>query len=299
MMWTSLPASLPDPSSLNSLPPPERAMRPIFAADSLVFKRDQRSSAISMVLHAAIIILVLSLAVRAHTVITQRANTTVTPVDLTSYVPHVKLPVAKSMDGGGGGGAHEVVEASRGRMPTMVKIQFTPPQILRIDRPKLGVEPSELVKIPDNSNLPNLGMSQSPQIAMASQGSGSGSGFGQGLGGGIGMGHGGGAGPGSEGGYGGGLMSVGGGVSAPQVIHSVEPEFTEEARRANYQGGVSIKLIVDSQGNPQDIVVIRHLGKGLDEKALEAVQQYKFKPAMYEGHPVSVQIVIDVEFRLH
>jgi len=92
---------------------------------------------------------------------------------------------------------------------------------------------------------------------------------------------------------------VGGGVSAPQVIHSVEPEFTEEARRANHQGNVTIKLIVDSQGNPQDVRLASHLGMGLDEKALEAVRQYRFKPATYEGHAVSVQIVIDVAFHLH
>jgi TonB family protein len=94
-------------------------------------------------------------------------------------------------------------------------------------------------------------------------------------------------------------MSVGGGVAAPEVIHSVEPEFTEDARRANFQGSVSIKLIVDSQGNPQDVRLVRHLGMGLDEKAIEAVRQYRFKPAMYQGHPVSVQIVIDVDFHLH
>jgi TonB family protein len=94
-------------------------------------------------------------------------------------------------------------------------------------------------------------------------------------------------------------MSVGGGVSAPQVLHSAEPEFTEDARRANFQGNVSIKLIVDSQGMPQDIGLLSHLGMGLDEKAIEAVRQYRFKPAMFQGHPVSVQIVIDVAFHLH
>jgi TonB family protein len=94
-------------------------------------------------------------------------------------------------------------------------------------------------------------------------------------------------------------MSVGGGVSAPVVVHSVDPEFTAEARTANFQGSVSIQLIVDSQGNPQNVRVVRHLGMGLDEKAIEAVRQYRFKPAMYEGHPVAVQLLIDVDFHLH
>jgi TonB family protein len=156
-----------------------------------------------------------------------------------------------------------------------------------------------MVKMSDNNKLPDFGVAQSPQIVLASQGHGGGSGFGQGQGGGIGAGRGSGVGPGSGGGYGGGLMSVGGGVTAPLVIHSVEPEFTDDARRANYQGSVSMKLIVDSQGNPQDVRLVSHLGMGLDEKAIEAVKQYKFRAAMYQGHPVSVQIVIEVDFHLH
>ena len=104
--------------------------------------------------------------------------------------------------------------------------------------------------------------------------------------------------PGTGGGYGGGVMSVGGGVAAPRVIHSIVPDFSPEARAAKYQGIVSIQLIVDPEGNPEDIRVVRHLGMGLDEKAVEAVRQYKFKPAMYQGHPVPVQIVVDVNFTL-
>ncbi len=94
-------------------------------------------------------------------------------------------------------------------------------------------------------------------------------------------------------------MSVGGGVAAPQVIHSVDPEFTDAARQAKYSGVVSIQLIVDTHGNPQAIQVVRHLGMGLDEKAIEAVRQYKFKPAMYQGHPVPVRVVVDVNFHLY
>jgi protein TonB len=274
--------------------------RPIFAIDSLTFKRDKKSSAISFGIHAVVITLVLVLAIKARTTLIPEPTTIIMPVDFTLSTPPMTLPVEKSMGGGGGGGAHEIVEASKGHLPTIIaKMQIMPPQIIRIDQPKLGIEPTEAVEIPDNNSLPNLGVASSPQIALAAQGRGSGSGFGQGLGGGIGAGRGSGAGPGIGGGYGGGLMSVGGGVSAPQVIHSVEPEFTDDARKANYQGNVSIKLIVDSQGNPQDVRLASHLGMGLDQKAIEAVNQYKFKPAMYQGHSVSVQIVIDVDFHLH
>ncbi len=295
----AMAAILPVASSPDLLAPPEPNWRPIFATDPLTFRRDKTSSAISFGIHAVVISLVLALTVKAHTFVTMAASTIVTPVDLTNYTPPIVLPAEKLMGGGGGGGVHDVVEASKGRVPVVAEVQFAPPQISRIDQPALAIEPTEQVKIPDNSNLPNIGDSQSPQIRLVSQGSGGGSGFGQGLGGGIGMGHGSGVGSGSGGGYGGGLMSVGGGVAAPHLIHSVEPEFTQAAREANFQGSVLIQLIVDSQGNPQDIRVTRHLGMGLDEKALDAVRQYKFKPAMYQGHPVSVQIVVEVDFHLH
>jgi periplasmic protein TonB len=298
LAWPSIASNLGGPASSETLPP-EWASRPIFAIDSLTFKRDQSSSAISFVIHAVMITLLLSLALGAHKIIPMPTDTIATPVDFKLYTPPTTLPVARSMGGGGGGGAREVVEASRGHLPMIAKIQIMPPQLSKIDRPKLEIAPSEIMKIPEGNILPNLGVSESPQVVMVSQGRGGGSGFGQGQGGGIGMGHGSGAGPGAGGGYGGGLMSVGGGVAAPEVIHSVEPEFTQEARQANFQGSVSIKLIVDSQGNTQDIRVTRHLGMGLDEKAVEAVRQYKFKPAMYQGHPVSVQIVMDVDFHLH
>ena len=279
--------------------PRQANVRPIFTADPLAFKRDRKSSAISLVAHVVIITLVLSLALRTRTVVALQPTTIVTPVDFELSAPPMTLPVAKQEGGGGGGGAHEIVDAIKGQPPTIVKLQVMSPQIIRVDQPKLAIEPTAQVRMPETNNLPTFGIAHSQQIALASQGKGGGSGLGQGLGGGIGMGSGSGAGPGSGGGYGGGLMSVGGGVAAPEVLHSVEPEFTEDARRANFQGSVSIKLIVDSEGNPQDVQLVHHLGMGLDEKAVEAVRQYKFKPAMYQGHPVSVQIVIDMDFRLH
>ena len=90
-------------------------------------------------------------------------------------------------------------------------------------------------------------------------------------------------GPGTGGNAGGGLFRIGGGVSAPVPIVSPEAEFSDEARRAKYQGVCLVSLIVDAQGNPQNPRVIRALGMGLDEKALEAVRKYKFKPAMKDG----------------
>jgi TonB family protein len=297
--WPSIRPQQGDGPSSNDPGQLAAESRPIFTLDPLVFKRDPVSNFISFAVHALVIALVLVLALKAHTIVTHASTVTVTPVEFKVSIPPIVLPVAKAMGGGGGGGARDPVEVSKGHLPAIAKIQLMPSQLLKLEHPKLAVEPAGQVRMLDNGNLPDVGVSQSPQVTMASQGSGSGSGFGQGSGGGIGSGHGGGVGPGTGGSYGGGLMSVGGGVSAPQVLHTVEPEFTDAARAANYQGSVSIKLIVDSQGNPQDVRLASHLGMGLEEKAIEAVKQYKFKPAMYQGHPVSVQILIDVDFHLH
>ena len=145
-----------------------------------------------------------------------------------------------------------------------------------------------------------IGMKNSTNVQLASAGTGNGAGMGSGGGGGLGSGNGIGYGPGSGWNTGGGLAQIGGRVSAPVVIHSVEAEFSDEARRAKYQGVCLISLIVDAQGNPQNIRVARALGMGLDEKAIEAIRQYKFKPAMKDGKtPVPVMITIEVDFHLY
>jgi TonB family protein len=90
------------------------------------------------------------------------------------------------------------------------------------------------------------------------------------------------------------------GVTMPRIVYSPKPEYTDEARRNNLEGTVQIVLLVDAQGNPQNITVARSLGMGLDEKAIEAVKQYKFTPATENqtGTPVPVQFNVRVEFRL-
>jgi TonB family protein len=92
---------------------------------------------------------------------------------------------------------------------------------------------------------------------------------------------------------------VGGGISAPRPIYDPDPEYSEEARHAKYQGTVLLWVIVGPDGRPHDIRVQRSLGMGLDEKAIEAVRQWKFEPSMKDGHPVAVQVNIEVSFRLY
>ncbi len=97
---------------------------------------------------------------------------------------------------------------------------------------------------------------------------------------------------------GGGVYHIGGGVRPPSVLYSVDPEFSEEARKAKFSGNVLVDLIVDENGQPSHVRVARGVGMGLDEKAVEAVRQYKFKPATKDGKPVKVELSIDVNFQI-
>lgn len=273
--------------------------------DQTAFRKGRKGSTIfSFILHFGLIAGVLYLGTILRPAAVRTEPTVLTPLHFTLYDPPppiMPINVTKVPTGGGGGGAHHLIAPKRAPMPKVVVPHPLPmaPRIIQIERPKLTYEPSAPVRMPDNSKLPSIGLPNSPQVALASQGGGSGSGFGFGVGGSFGSGHGSGMGQGSGGSYGGGVMTVGGGVSAPQVIHSVDPDFTDQARRADFQGTAAIQLIVDSQGNPQDVHVVRHLGMGLDEKAVEAVRLYRFRPAMFQGHAVAVQMVVEVEFRLH
>jgi TonB family protein len=136
-------------------------------------------------------------------------------------------------------------------------------------------------------------------IGPPSNGTGSGGGIGSGSGGGVGSGRGGGVGPGYGGGIGGGAYRVGGGVSAPRTLYAPDPEYSEEARKAKYQGTVILWVVVGANGRVQDVRVQRSLGMGLDERAIESVKQWKFEPARKDGQAVPVQINVEVNFRLY
>jgi TonB family protein len=195
------------------------------------------------------------------------------------------------------------VDASKGKLPKLEKDPIVPPQVQKVEDPKIAMDPAINVQadlhLLDNPLMTNIGVKNSPNVKLDSNGTGGGGGMGSGNGGGLGSGNGNGYGPGSGGNAGGGLYRVGGGVSAPVALNNVEAEFSDEARRAKYQGVCIISLIVDVQGNPQNPRVIRTLGMGLDEKALEAVRKYKFRPAMKGNTPVPVMISVEVNFRLY
>lgn len=260
----------------------------------------------SAVIHVVLLALILGGAMLGHQVVQKTIEQHETVTLIAPSPDSYALPVAKKVvSGGGGGGDHDRIEAPKGRLPNAALQQITPPQIvLRNQHPKLAVEPTVVVppqvRVAEN-HIPTLGNPSSAIIPSAppSNGTGSGGGIGSGAGGGVGVGHGPGVGVGTGGGIGGGVYKVGGGISAPQAISTPDPEYTEEARNAKTQGTCVLWLIVDELGNPRDVRVVRGLGFGLDAKAIEAVKQWRFQPAEKDGHPVNVQISVEVGFRLY
>jgi periplasmic protein TonB len=282
------------------LPPLVLTSQPVAVPDPFRAPRSPMSSALSVGAHVAIIGLIIFLIIEARMHPKPVPKVQTVQMDITPFRPIA--PKGPAMGGGGGGGARELVPAPKGRLPKFSETPITPPMLAVNEHPKLAVEPT--IKMPPNvvlpnNNLPNLGDPRTSIVGPASNGSGSGAGLGSGDGGGIGSGSGAGYGPGEGGGYGGGLYHVGGGVSPPVLIYSVDAEFSDEARRAKYQGVSVVSLIVDAHGLPQRIRVVRKLGMGLDEKAVEAVRQYKFKPSTYQGKPVPVEITIEVNFHIY
>jgi TonB family protein len=216
--------------------------------------------------------------------------------------PYFLPPAATRAGGGGGGGDRDKLPASKGVLPKFSREQFTPPMVvIRNENPKLVAEPT--VVVPPELQLIQqsgpLGDPLSSVLGPPSSGPGSGGGIGSGSGGGVGSGHGPGVGPGRGGGIGGGVYKVGGGVTAPRAIFTPDPEFSEEARKAKYQGTVVLWLVVGMDGRTRDIRIQRTLGMGLDEKAVEAIRKWRFEPARKDGVPVAVQIDVEVNFRLY
>jgi periplasmic protein TonB len=207
-----------------------------------------------------------------------------------------------STSGGNGGGNHDLDPAIEGRLPQFNRTPIVPPQVQTLDHPLLAVNPAIAVppdvRLPDNPALPNLGVDRSSNTVILSNGPGSDAGIGSGKHGGVGNGTGN-NGWGADDGPGFRTYRPGvDGVTAPVPLFTPEAEFSDEARRQKYQGVCMISLVVDAHGNPQNPRVVHPLGMGLDERALQAVQLYRFKPALKDGRPVPVTITIAVNFRL-
>lgn len=296
------------PAMMQAPPAPEAAVPPapeptilptLFGEGYGLYGTKPITFVFSFIAHTLIIVLVMW---SGSFVVTHRKQIQQQVVGLvTDISPYVLPASATKAGGGGGGGDRDKLQASKGALPKLSNQQITPPAVVvRNENPKLAVEPT--VVVPPRIQLPTngpLGDPLSSVLGPPSSGTGSGGGIGSGSGGGVGSGHGPGVGPGYGGGIGGGIYRVGGGVSAPRALYAPDPEYSEEARKAKYQGTVVLWVIVGPDGRPHDIRIQRSVGMGLDEKAIEAVRTWKFEPARKDGQPVAVQINVEVNFRLY
>ena len=208
--------------------------------------------------------------------------------------------------GGGGGGGNKMPDPPRkaelkGAEKVTVPVEKPPKlEIAKKDPPKTAQ-----IDIPAQQTatgvveLPGM-VSNLPTPAVPSQGSGSLGGAGTGTGSGVGSGTGSGLGPGYGGGTGGGAKRPGNGVISPDVIHEEKPQYTSEAMRAKVQGVVEVEAVVLPDGTVGQVQVVRSLDDrfGLDQKAIEAVKRWRFRPGTLLGKPIPVLVNIELTFTL-
>ena len=299
-VWKSLFRNVDEFFFPKKLPPLVLTSKPVPVRDIWGFYDYKRRGAFgSTIVHLLAIALIIAGAYWGHNIVVSKPQQSVELI-----APDITLQASKTQSGGGGGGGdRDKLSASQGRLPKQSMQQITPPMaVVRNPKPLLEVPPTVVVP-PEvkltQPNMPDLGDPLSHLPSVPSNGTGAGGGIGAGNGGGVGTGEGPGFGPGHGGGTGGGAFRVGGGVSAPKAIYAPDPEYSEEARKVKHMGTVVLWLVVGPDGKPRDIKVLRTLGLGLDEKAIEAVRNWRFDPAMKDGKPVAVQINVEVNFHLY
>ena len=257
-----------------------------------------RSTLLSGALHAAAIVLILFTTGVKPSLMTPAGHTTlITPLDLLKY----QVIIPQRADAGGGGGLHAKTAASIGNLPTRALKQFLAPMVKSENpNPILTIEPT-IIANPEIA-VPQLNLAQfgDPHGAIGppSAGRGKGGGIGDGDGTGVGPGVGPGAGPGRDGGIASAQAGFQGSRTEPVLLWKAEPEYSDEARKAKIQGLVIVRVVIDARGQVQNMSVAQGLGLGLDERAIAAVQKWKFRPATRNGKPVSTNALIHLTFRL-
>src|SRR6266568_3382026 len=255
-----------------------------------MFASPKRSALLSGLLHAGAIALVLLV-----------TGTKTPPISTMHWTPlardigrYISL-VPRRAEGGGGGGVRDETKASKGVLPRADHRQFTPPVVKIVNfNPILPMEPTILGR-PDSA-MPTLAQIGDPNgvLGRLSGGTGYDGGIGNSKGRGVGDKHGDGAGDGDAGEGITGRTRIQGPVLPPVLLLKVEPEYTEEARRAKLQGTVMLRIEVNERGQAQNISVRQSLGLGLDERAMEAVQRWKFRPGTVGGKPAVTSALIEV-----
>jgi TonB family protein len=281
-------------------PPSIRTSVPPAEVKELWSKTDVRMARrLSLAGHVFILVLLILPAA-----ITGTLPSTQTLVDLYKSVPLILDPpqVATSGGGGGGGGRQALTPPSKGSPPRGAERQIVPPMVeTRNLAPDLVVESTIIAPQFETLQALNVAIGDPNGIVgPPSPGPGRGGGVGTGNGTGVGDGNGPGFGPGSGGGRGGGSgpYSVGGGVSEPALISQIPPDYSDDARKARIEGTVELLIVIRADGSVQFDSVTKSLGFGLDQNAIAAVKQWKFRPGRRDGQPVPVWMSVIVNFTI-
>ena len=171
------------------------------------------------------------------------------------------------------------------------------PALAPLNAEPLPVVVAPIVSAPADSRS-RIGVLEQTSAAADSHGPGRSGGTGSGTGTGAGGGEGSGIGPGSGGGTGGGPYRGGSGIEPPQLVHEVKADYTEDARQRHITGDVLLEIVVQRDGSVGDVKVLQGLSWGLNERAVQAVRQWRFTPARRQGSPVDVIVEVAVEFKI-
>ena len=268
------------------LPPLELTSKPVPVKDLWGQGTNPKAVASSFLIQIIGVVILLLLGTNA------KVQKAITNVVLIAPPPPPPKPVAVKPSQGGGGGARSPLPAVKAELPKPAPKAFTPP-LVTIDHPALVLDAS-LIAPPDAWAAPTGAIGNPLGQIGGGGGFGSGGGNGNGRGTGIGNGNG----NGSGGGSGGGIYSPGNGVTNPTIVTQVEPEYSDDARKAHLTGFVMLSIVVNTSGKATNIDVIKSLGMCLDEKAIEAVQRWIFRPGTSKGVPVNVRAQVKVTFTL-
>ena len=263
------------------LPPLELTSKPVAVKDIWGARTSPMALASSLLLQGGVVASLLLVGTNQQV---QKAIKTMVLIE-----PPPAMKAVAEVKPAGGGGQRSPLPALKAELPKPAPRVFTPP-VATIEHPVLTMDPS-LIAATDAWAAPTGAIGNPLGVIGGGGGLGSGGGLGNGRGGGIG--------PGNGPSYGGaGVFTVGNGVTAPELISKVEPEYSEEARKAKFSGSVLLSVIINTDGKAEEIRVVKSVGMGLDEKAIEAVQKWRFRPGRNKGVPVKVRAQIEVNFRL-
>lgn len=254
----------------------------------------------SVALHAAIVgVLMIPAAVPNLLVPTTTSVTMLTPT-APLLLPH---GADRAAGGGGGGGMRTPTPPSKGIPPRGADRQLLPPMVEAKNlAPDLIVEPTLVA--PALANLPQFSFltigDPNGVAGPPSAGPGSGGGIGPGKGPGVGRGRGPGFDEGEGGNAGGGpyVYGIDGGITSPVLVTQAMPDYSEDGRKGRIQGTVELLAVVNADGSVTLDRVTKSLGYGLDQKAIEAVMKWKFRPGTKDGKPVAVRMSIAVNFTI-